>query len=157
MLFIDGHWTPGRGEEFVSHNPASGSTLWTGRAAGPADVQAAVSAARSAQPAWGRLPSDERVAFLTRFAALLRERQEPLAAAITAETGKPLWDARTEVAAMIAKIDVSLRARRERRSDSNIDVPGGVGATRHGFELRGRGRGLVAGPSGASPPCGVGR
>lgn len=97
-------------KEFSSIDPASGETVWTGLAAGPAEADAALRAARRAFPAWSNRPIEERSAILRAFARELTARAEQLAEAISRETGKPRWEALTEVQSMAAKIELSLQA-----------------------------------------------
>ena len=86
------HSAPAFGESFISINPATGETLASFRVAGPAEVDAAVRAARAAQPAWGRLTGAARARILNRAAALLRERNQELAELETRDTGKPIQE-----------------------------------------------------------------
>ncbi|MFB4204597.1 N-succinylglutamate 5-semialdehyde dehydrogenase [wastewater metagenome] len=116
-LYIDGAWTAGRGEAVTSLDPATGEACWQGRGADAAQVDEAVAAARGAFPAWARLSVDERTGVVERFAAMLRERRESLAGVIAEDTGKPLWEARGEVDAMIAKVAISRQARDERTGE----------------------------------------
>lgn len=102
------------GAEFSSHNPATGEEVWRGPAADEAAVDAAVGAARAAYVDWSRCPLDDRIAVLERFAALVKDRQDHLAETISMEMGKPLWDAKTEVAAMAGKVAISIAAYHER-------------------------------------------
>ncbi|UZD66553.1 succinylglutamate-semialdehyde dehydrogenase [Marinobacter sp. AN1] len=130
-LFINGLWASGHGEELESIHPVTGETLWQGLGAGLDDVNAAVKEAREAFPAWARRPVSEREAIIRRFGELLEEHREELAHQIGCETGKPLWESRTEVSAMIGKIDISVRAREERAGERTSDVPGGKAVLRH--------------------------
>ncbi|WP_432720367.1 succinylglutamate-semialdehyde dehydrogenase [Jeongeupia wiesaeckerbachi] len=114
MLLINGAWRPGRGEAFVSRNPVSGETVWQGQAASVDEVDAAVAAARAAFPAWRDLDLEERIAVVRVFADMLRDAQAELAALIGRETGKPRWEALTEVTTMVNKVEISLRAHAER-------------------------------------------
>ncbi len=78
------------------------------------DVARAVEAARGAFPGWRRRPLDERAALLTRFKAEIDAAAVELAETIAREAGKALWEAKTEVAALKSKIDLTLgEARRE--------------------------------------------
>ena len=70
--FIAGVWQAGQGEVFESLNPVSQAVIWQGQGASAAQVDAAVQAARQAFPIWGRLPLEERIAVLERFAACLK-------------------------------------------------------------------------------------
>lgn len=102
---------------FHSTNPATGAPIWTGPAAKPAEVDAAVARARAAFPAWSARPLEERAALLRAFAARLTERKADLADLISREVGKPLWESLTEVQSMIGKIDLSLAAHEKRCAD----------------------------------------
>ena len=136
--WIGGHWTAGDGPQFSSRNPVTQVTVWQGRAASLSTVDAAVNAARDAFPAWSNLEVDARVACLRQFARLLGEHKDSLAHTIGFETGKPLWEAATEVTTMIGKIDISIRAHQERtgsRSTPQAD---------HTAVLRHRPHGVVA-------------
>ena len=107
-LFIDGEWAAGTGPAFASRNPGTGATVWEGNSASADDVDRAVRSARRAFAAWSALSLDERSGVVRRFAALVTERKEALAEAIGRETGKPLWEARTEAASMAAKVEISI-------------------------------------------------
>jgi succinylglutamic semialdehyde dehydrogenase len=74
-----------------------------------AAVDDAVEAARRAQPAWGRLPLGDRAAALARLKDAFASRGEGLARLVALEIGKALWEARTEIAGLGAKIDVTVR------------------------------------------------
>jgi len=81
--------------------------LWAGAPALD-HVHDAVAAARLALAAWSRFPFDERAAALRRFAEICRDRQTEIATLISEETGKALWDAKTEAGALAAKVDITL-------------------------------------------------
>ena len=130
-LFINGLWASGHGEVIESLHPVTSETVWQGIGAGVGDVQAAVMEARQAFVPWSRKPAGEREDIIRRFGELLEEHRETLAHQIGRETGKPLWESRTEVSAMIGKIDISIRARDERAGFSESDVPGGRAVLRH--------------------------
>jgi len=70
-------------------DPATGETVETTDLAGPADVDAAVAAARSAFPEWSSAPPVARSGVLTRLAALLDERADEMARLESRQTGKP--------------------------------------------------------------------
>lgn len=112
--FIGGQWLSGSGAAFASIAPADGVEVWKGAEAGSADVDAAIAAAREAFPAWRRRPIEERIAFVRAFAKLVEVRKADMAAAISRSTGKPLWDAATEAAAMVGKAELSVKAYLER-------------------------------------------
>jgi betaine-aldehyde dehydrogenase len=81
-------------ESLITTNPATGEKLAELPIAGPAEVEAAVAAARAAQPAWGALPGAERARILRRAAGILRERNDALAELETRDTGKPIQETR---------------------------------------------------------------
>jgi len=130
-LFIGGEWTAGTGHAFASRNPGTGATVWEGNSASADDVDRAVTSARRAFVRWSTLPLEERCAIMRRFAALLNERKEPLAQAIGRETGKPLWEARTEVASMAAKVEISIQAYHERTGEKRTAMADGTAVLRH--------------------------
>lgn len=112
--YIAGLWQLGQGNPLQSLNPVSQQVLWVGRDADAAQVEAAVQAARETFAEWAAAPLRERIAVLERFAAVLQARQGELARAIGEETGKPLWEAASEVASMIAKVAISVHSHAER-------------------------------------------
>lgn len=120
--FIDGRWSMGGGAEFASVSSADGLVAWRGREAGPDDVEAAIAAARGALPAWRRRPIDERIARVRAFAKLVDSRKADMAAVISRATGKPVWDAATEAAAMVGKAELSVKAYQERTPTKDAPV-----------------------------------
>ena len=90
------------------HNPATGTVLRELPADDAASVAAKVAAARAGQPRWAALPFAERRSILQRFRDLLVERRDHLALTLTAETGKPIRQARGEISATPARVDFFL-------------------------------------------------
>ncbi len=130
-LFIDGLWLQGHGAPFESVQSVTGDTVWEGTSASLEDVDAAVREARKAFVGWRRKSFTERKAVVEAFADQLETHKEELAHQIGLETGKPLWESRTEVAAMIGKIGISVNAYNERTGHSESDVAGGHAVLRH--------------------------
>ena len=98
-LFRRGRWQAARGAAFEVFNPAHPGQVasrWT--AATPEDVDEALQAAEQAFGGWCGVPVFERHAALTAFAAAIEARGEDIARAITLEQGKPLAEARGELA-----------------------------------------------------------
>jgi succinylglutamic semialdehyde dehydrogenase len=112
--FIGGRWVRGSGLSFSSIAPGTEREIWRGNEAGPAEIEAAIESARGAFPDWRRTPLEERIALVRRFAQLVDERKADMAAVISRSTGKPMWDAATEAAAMVGKAELSARAYAER-------------------------------------------
>ena len=97
-LVIDGAARPARsGARAAVLDPATGAPLAEVAAAGPADVDDAVAAARAAQPAWSRLSPLQRAQHLFAVAAMVRRHGEDLARTESLDTGKPLAQARADV------------------------------------------------------------
>ena len=115
--------------EIVSYEPATGEELWRGA---HGDVDGVVARARKAWPKWAALPHTNRIELMRRFANEVRKDQDALAELIARETGKPLWEAKTEVAAVIAKVDISVAAYGERTGQRKLDSAlQGTAALRH--------------------------
>ena len=129
--FIAGVWQAGQGEAFESLNPVSQAVIWRGQGATADQVEAAVQAARQAFPAWGRRPLEERIAVLERFAACLKDKADLLARAIGEETGKPLWEAATEVTSMVNKVAISVQSYRERTGEKSGPLADATAVLRH--------------------------
>ncbi len=113
---------------WTSTDPMTGAVVWQGE---DANVDAAVMAARAAQPAWALRPLAERIAIAQRFAEVVAANAEDFAGVIARETGKPLWEARTEVGTVAAKVGISITAQAERAGERHSEA-GGIGqALRH--------------------------
>ncbi len=112
--FIANHWISGTGHEFSSYDPATGRETWQGRAAVESEVAEAVTAAESAFEEWSERELTERLDFLDSFRDRLIDHKGRLVEAISSETGKPRWEALTEVDSMIGKIAVSSEAYNDR-------------------------------------------
>ena len=113
----------------ISTEPATGKELWRGKVG---DVDATVDRARRAWPAWAAQPLAQRIELVRRFANEVRKDQDKLAELIARETGKPLWEARTEVESVIAKVEISISAYAERTGQRKLDSAlQGTAAVRH--------------------------
>lgn len=95
-MFINGQW-PSGASAFAVHNPANGEQIGTAPDGGAADARAAIDAACVAYPAWAAAGAYERSARLYRAWELMMAKREDLARLMTAEQGKPLKMALTEV------------------------------------------------------------
>ncbi len=129
--FIDGEWLCGEGAAMQSLDPAKNQVIWQGLSATTEQVDAAFQAARRAFESWSDLTFDARAAIVRAFGEQLTAHKEALALTIATETGKPLWETRTEVAAMIGKVEISIRAYQERTGTKESPMPQGVGMLRH--------------------------
>jgi aldehyde dehydrogenase (NAD+) len=94
-LFLGGEFrAPADGRSEPTIDPATAEPLARVAWAGPADVRAAIDAARAVQPAWAALPGRERAKYLFRIARLIQERSRELAVVETLDGGKPLRESR---------------------------------------------------------------
>ncbi|MBA4354327.1 MAG: succinylglutamate-semialdehyde dehydrogenase [Novosphingobium sp.] len=115
--------------EIVSYEPATGEEVWRGKVG---DVDEVVARARRAWPAWAGQPLATRIELVRRFANEVRKDADKLATMIARETGKPLWEARTEVESVINKVEISVRAYADRTSQRKLDSAlQGTSALRH--------------------------
>ncbi len=128
--YIAGSWVPGSGLEFSSLNPASDQEVWRGREATIHEVDRAVAAARGALEGWTGLSLERRAEKLGAYQQALARERAPMAALISTETGKPLWEAATEVEAMIAKLDISIAAHGDRCREVQGAWQGATSVTR---------------------------
>jgi succinate-semialdehyde dehydrogenase/glutarate-semialdehyde dehydrogenase len=97
QCYIDGEWV-GNGKTFPVINPANGTQLGTVPRLGAEETRRAIEAAERAWPAWRAKTAKERAAILRKWYELMMANQEDLAQILTAEQGKPLTEARGEIA-----------------------------------------------------------
>ena len=126
QLFIDGRWQdpvePGRIPVF---DPYRGTVYHEVSAGGPADVDKAVAAAKAAFPAWRDAGGRGRARYLAAIAARLTERAEELARLSSRNNGKPLGEARVDMAdaaasfAYYAEQAIAL----QERQDADVALP----------------------------------
>ncbi len=99
LAYIDGQWVPAdSGATLPVTNPATGALLGSVPNMGAAETRRAIAAAAAAMPAWAAKTAKERATVLRRWHDLMMANQEDLAVLMTAEQGKPLTEARGEVA-----------------------------------------------------------
>lgn len=105
-LFVDGAWQSGEGRDTAPVvNPATGGTLAELPLASDADLAAALAAADRGFKLWRATEADERATLLRKTAALIRERSEAIATLLTREQGKPIAEAKGEVAGAAQMFD----------------------------------------------------
>lgn len=109
-------------DAIISYEPATGAELWSG-AIGDADAE--VGAARAGWASWAAQPLTVRIETMRRFGNVVRQRHEAFADLLARETGKPLWEARTEIDTVIAKVDISVTAYAERTAQRRLESPMG--------------------------------
>jgi succinylglutamic semialdehyde dehydrogenase len=113
---------------WTSTNPMTGEIVWSGS---DGDVDRAVETARKAASGWAGLPLAARIEKLLAFRDLVQTHTEEFAHLIARETGKPLWEARTEVASVAAKTDISITAQAERAGVRETEAAGMRQVLRH--------------------------
>jgi aldehyde dehydrogenase (NAD+) len=90
-FYIDGQWVdPAESRTLDVINPATEQAIGKVAIGSPADVDAAVAAAKRAFPAWSQTSREERMALLEKIIALYKERIPQLAATISSEMGAPI-------------------------------------------------------------------
>jgi succinate-semialdehyde dehydrogenase/glutarate-semialdehyde dehydrogenase len=99
LAWLDGKWTGAdSGATFTIRNPASGEAIAQVPQMGRAETERAIAAAGVAQKQWRAVTAKDRSARLKKWFALIMQHQEDLARILTAEQGKPLAEARGEIA-----------------------------------------------------------
>ena len=99
LAWLGGKWVGAdSGETFAVSNPANGKILAQAPLMGSAETERAISHATAAQKLWRTVPAKERSARLKKWFALIMQHQEDLARILTLEQGKPLAEARGEIA-----------------------------------------------------------
>ena len=116
-------------DELVSYDPSTGKELWSAKLG---DASKEVATARAAWPEWAAHSNAYRIEALRRFANVVRKEEAGFAELIARETGKPLWEAKTEVASVVNKVDISIEAYAERTPQRRMEAAlGNKVAVRH--------------------------
>ena len=149
-----GHWIAGAPATGTGQrqqpvtNPSTGAVARQLRLASAEDVDAAVAAARAAQPAWGELPALRRARVMNAFLALMNAHKDELAAMITAEHGKVFTDAQGEVSRGIDIVEFACGIPQLLKGDYTDQVSTGI----DNWTLR-QPLGVVAGITPFNFPC----
>lgn len=113
-VYINAAWHIGKGEILQHLCPATGNTVWQGPAAAAGQITEAVKSARTAFEEWSQTPLCDRISILNKYSKALAARRADIARVISTDMGKPRWESTTEAEAMVAKVEVSIRALQER-------------------------------------------
>ncbi len=140
--FIAGQWTEGKGAAWERISPSDELPVWQGNWSTTEQTEQAVEVAHRAFATWSETKLEERINICKNFAQLVGERKEELATLIAIETGKPLWEARTEVGAVTTKVANSIDAILKRRWTTTDQAGDLLAVTRY----RPHGAMLVLGP-----------
>ncbi|WP_308419125.1 NADP-dependent succinate-semialdehyde dehydrogenase [Silvimonas terrae] len=99
QCYINGQWQDADNKESIPvNNPATGEIIATIPKMGAAETRRAIDAANAAWPAWRKKTAKERATILRRWNDLMLANVDDLAAILTAEQGKPLAEAKGEIA-----------------------------------------------------------
>jgi succinate-semialdehyde dehydrogenase/glutarate-semialdehyde dehydrogenase len=99
QCYVNGQWIDAQGGGAVNvTNPANGDLLGTVPSLGVGETRAAIEAAAAAFPPWAARTAKDRATLLRRWHDLMMQHADDLAALMTAEQGKPLAEARGEIA-----------------------------------------------------------
>lgn len=99
QCYIDGQWlNADSGQTLTVTNPATGEVLGTVPKMGQAETLKAIAAAEAAMKTWKKTPAKARANILRKWFDLMMANQDDLAAILTAEQGKPLAEAKGEIA-----------------------------------------------------------
>ncbi len=98
LCYIDGQWVGEGAPQIKVTDPSSDEVIATVPSLGAKETRAAIEAAERAQKEWARRPAKERGAILRRWFDLMMANQDDLGAILTAEQGKPLAEAKGEIA-----------------------------------------------------------
>lgn len=128
-----------------SFEPATGIILWQGE---EGDGEAAVARVSAGWPQWAARPFTYRIEAVRRFANLVRGREAELADLIAREVGKPLWDAKNEVAALLEAVEQAISAYLTRTGQKRLE--GAMGARQ---TLRHKPHGVMAAISSWANPA----
>jgi malonate-semialdehyde dehydrogenase (acetylating) / methylmalonate-semialdehyde dehydrogenase len=125
--YVGGEWRAVEGtERLEDRDPATGELAAFVPLSGAAEVDAAVRAARAAQPEWGAVPPQRRARAIMRLGAALEERREDLARLVTADMGKGLADADAEVGRGIESVEAAIGIPQLLKGESLEGVAEGV-------------------------------
>jgi acyl-CoA reductase-like NAD-dependent aldehyde dehydrogenase len=133
-LYINGKWVQATGDGSIEVvNPATEEIIGSVPVGSQSDVDAAVTAARKAFPAWSATSIEDRIAVLNQLSSAIKENTEELAQVITAEVGTPIGYSRMAmvgtprvVARSYAKILESFEWEKEVRNSLIVKEPIGV-------------------------------
>ncbi len=130
--------------EWISRSPASFSDELGRFQYSYAHVDEAVHVAQAAFRSWKKLPISERAEFLKKFQTVLKKREDEWVEAIAREVGKPLWEAKTELSAMLNKVDITIQE--SMRLVADFEIPKIMEHTNGACRYRALGVVAVIGP-----------
>ncbi len=84
-------------------------------------VDSVIASAQTGYQVWRKISLEKRIEILKRYQEAVLSRQDEIAEAIAWEVGKPLWEAKTEAAALVAKVNVTISDSLPRIESKQID------------------------------------
>lgn len=127
--YFDGKWSKGNGKKFVEQSPNDGGEIWYGNNSNEQDVNACVCCAKEALLDWKKVSFDDRVEYVKKYVSLVQNNSDKLSKAISIEIGKPLWESKTEVAAIIGKLEPTISAYNLRNQEIVREISSGISVT----------------------------
>lgn len=112
--YIKDDWESGKGDPIILTDSCTGESIHEFHGVSTEQADTALQASRDILASWSKTSMKEREKVLRKYGELLGSYQDSIAATISQDTGKPLWEAKTEVAAMQAKIEISINAQEKR-------------------------------------------
>ena len=135
---IGSQWVSGNGANASSCSPVDERRTWQGRWASAEQASEAITAARAAFDDWRLRPLSDRQLICRAFAKYVENQRDTLADLISWETGKPRWEALTEVTTVIGKVENAIDAQQTRRwttQESQTDLTALTRYRPHGVML----------------------
>ncbi len=118
-IFVNGKWISAASQKTIDvNNPATLELVGRVPSCSEADVNAAVAAAKEAQPDWNKTPGVEKAQYMHEVAQRIRDMEEELATTVTKETGKPLCEATDTIENVAACFDFYAELARSDRGHS---------------------------------------
>lgn len=129
-LRIGDQWIQGQGPGLHSVGPVDDQIVWETNAASAQQVEQAFVAARDACGRWWDQDLENRIAIVRKFAEVVKSSADELAEIIATETGKILWESKTEAGAVAGKVDISIDAIKARRDTTSFEIGDSNAVTR---------------------------
>jgi len=135
-MFINGNWADAlSGKTYEVRNPANGKVADTVPESGQEDVEATVQAAQAAFPGWADTSPDDRAAILRKGLQAVESQAQEIAAQLTAEQGKPLFEGSGELHHFLHGMEFYAGLASKIRG-AQIPLPHALGKNAYGLVLR---------------------
>jgi succinylglutamic semialdehyde dehydrogenase len=95
------------------------------------EIETAFAAGWKSFESWADLTNKQRAELARNYASILEKKKEELAALISEETGKPLWESRQEIDTMIRKVDLSIQAQQSRTGETLQTIGNNISRVTH--------------------------